>query len=95
MLWEECEEVVQDAWNRLDGGNTGLTKIKDRIASCGRDLHAWGSIRTHPDKDKIKQLQKKVEAISMGELTEGNRSEFVTASKELDSLLLRDRKSVV
>ena len=54
LLWEDCEEVVQDAWNRLDGGHTGLTKIKDRIASCGRDLHAWGSIRTHPDKDKIK-----------------------------------------
>jgi len=73
----------------VDGGNLGLNGIKDKIASCGMDLHTWVSIRTHLDTERIKELQKKVETINMGELIEGYRSDFLIASKELDSLLLK------
>ena len=58
MLCEECEVVVQDAWNKLDSGNSSLTRIKDKIASCGMDLHAWWSTRTHLDTEKKKKKKK-------------------------------------
>ena len=73
----------------MNSGSLDLHGIKDKIASCGVDLHSWGSTRTHPDIERIKVLQKKVETINMGELTKGNRLDFLLASKELDSLLLK------
>ena len=89
MLWDDCEAIVQDGWSKGNSGSLDLHGIKDKIASCGVDLHSWGSTRTHPDTERIKVLQKRVEAINMGELTEGNRSDFLLASKELDSLLMK------
>ncbi|KAL0010776.1 hypothetical protein SO802_005884 [Lithocarpus litseifolius] len=65
LLWDECEAVVQDGWSKVDCGNSGLNGIKDKTASCGMGLHAWGSIKTHPDTERIKELQKKVETINM------------------------------
>ena len=56
---------------------------------CGVGLHAWGLIRTHPDVEKIKRLQAKVEALGKGELIEDSKIVLLAASKELDDLLLK------
>lgn len=64
LLWEDCEEVIHEAWTKEAKVDSGLARIKERIARCGEDLHAWGSTRTHPNVEKIKKLQTKVEALS-------------------------------
>jgi len=89
FLWEDCEQVIHDAWNKEARANSGLTRIKERIAMCGVDLHAWGSTRTHPNVEKIKRLQAKVEALGKGESTEDSKIVLLVASKELDDLLLK------
>ena len=89
LLWEDCKDVIHEAWNREGGTESGLARVKEKIASCGADLHAWGSSRTHPNTEKIKRLQKQVEALSMGELTEESKEVWLTTSKELDALRLK------
>lgn len=89
LLREDCENVIHEAWNREGGADSCLARVKDKIASCGVDLHAWGSSKTHPDIENIKRLQKQVEALSMGELTEESKEVFLATSKELDDLLLK------
>ena len=66
-----------------------MARVKEKIASCGADLNAWGSSRTHPNTEKIKRLQKQVKALSTGELTEESKEVWLTTSKELDDLLLK------
>ena len=81
--------MIHDAWNKEARANSGLARIKERIAMCGVGLHAWGLIRTHPDVEKIKRLQAKVEALGKGELIEDSKIVLLAASKELDDLLLK------
>ena len=66
-----------------------MNNIKEKIASSGADLQAWGSTRTQPEVEKIKRLQKKVEAHNKGELTEESKAKFLAISRELDDLLLK------
>ena len=77
--------MIHEAWNR-GGAKSGLARVKEKISNCGADLHAWGSSRTHPNTEKIKRLQKQVEALSTGELTEESKEVWLTTSKELDAL---------
>ena len=71
------------------GMSSGLNRIKEKIAVCGMDLHAWGSSRTHPDTERIKALQKRVEDFNKGETTDDSKAEFLVISKELDDLLMK------
>ncbi|XP_023926559.1 uncharacterized protein LOC112037983 [Quercus suber] len=87
LLWEDCEAVVQEAWNIKEGTRSSLTRIKENIKGYGLELQAWGSSKTHPDTDKIKVLQKRVETLGRGVCTEENKVEFLEVSKELDDLL--------
>ena len=50
---------------------------------------AWGVSKTHPDAEEIKRLQKKIEALTIGELNEENKAEFTEVSKRLDDLLTK------
>lgn len=56
LMWDGCEDVVNEAWcNSIEGGSA-LEVIRQQIASCGRDLHGWGATKTHLDKEEIKYL---------------------------------------
>ena len=81
--------MVQEGWNKIEGMGSAMANVKERIEGCGRELHAWGASKTHPDTEKIKALQKRIEVLNMGECTEENKAEFLLVSKELDDLLLK------
>ena len=89
LLWEECEAVVHEGWNKMGGTGSVIANVKERIEGCGRELHAWGASKTHPNIERIKVLQKRIEVLNMSECTEGNKAEFSMVSKELDDLLLK------
>ena len=89
LLWEECEAVVHEGWNKMGGTGSVIANVKERIEGCGRELHAWGASKTHLDTERIKVLQKRIEVLNMSECTEGNKAEFSMVSKELDDLLLK------
>lgn len=89
LLWDDCERMVLDSWNKGGCAYSGMNNIKERIRNCGSDLLAWGSSKTQPDVEAIKKLQKQVEELSMVDQTEENRTEFLEASKKVDDLLLK------
>ena len=67
--------------------SSALEAIRQKIKTCGDELQAWGSSRTHPDAKEIKQLQTRVEVLQAEECTVENRAEFLEMSKKLDNLL--------
>ena len=40
LLWEECEAVVQEGWNKREGMGFAMANVKEKIEGCGRELHA-------------------------------------------------------
>ena len=92
LLWDDCERMVADSWvvgqKRV---GSAMSNIKDKIESCGSDLHAWGSSKTRPDVDEIKILQTLMENINKCEPFEESRVEFLEASKSLNALLLKKK----
>ena len=89
LLWEECEAVVLEGWNKKGDTGLAIVNVKERIDGCGRELHAWGVSKTHPNTERVNVLQKRIEVLNMGEYTEGNKAEVSMVSKELDDLLLK------
>ena len=89
LLSEECEAKVRDAWNKASEGPSPLVAAQGKIASCGEELRAWGASRTHPDSEAIKKLQKQVEWLNTSDFTEECKAELLTASRQLDELLLK------
>ncbi|KAL4637806.1 hypothetical protein ACB092_03G102900 [Castanea dentata] len=89
LLWEDCERVVSEAWDNVGGAHIGLNKAKDKINKCGEELVAWGSTKVHPEAEEFKELQKKLEKLSMEDASEGNGASILEASKKLDDLLLK------
>ena len=88
-LWDDCEEVVTEAWAKGGGDNLSLRGVRDCIQTCRTELYAWGSSKTKPETEEIKRLQKKLELMNESELTEESRTEFLLVSKQLDDLLLK------
>ena len=88
-MWEECEKIVSETWSKEWRAPTLLANTKEKIGHCGVELLAWGSSRTHPDAKEIKTLQKHVEKLSVGIISEESKAEFLVASKKLDDLLLQ------
>ena len=83
LLWDDCEEVVTEAWAKGDGDSSGLRGVRDCIQTCGPKLYAWGSSKTKPKTEEIRRLQKKLELMNESELTEESRSEFLLVSNSL------------
>jgi len=73
----------------VGSANLGLENTKENIGCCGVELLAWGSSKNHLDAEEIKRIWKEVEELSIGEPTKENRAKFLTASKKLDDLLLK------
>ncbi|KAK9998524.1 hypothetical protein SO802_018127 [Lithocarpus litseifolius] len=78
LLREDCEMVIKEAWSVDVGGMNGMARLKQKIEVCGEDLRAWGSSRSRPNDEEIKQLQKQLEILNAVENTEVSRSEFLT-----------------
>ena len=36
----------------------GITRLKQKIEACGVELRAWGSSKSKPNDEEIKQIQK-------------------------------------
>ena len=89
LLWDNCEEVVIEAWVKGGGDSSSLRGVRDCIQTCGAELYAWGSSKTKLETKEIKRLQKKLELMNESELTEESKSEFLLVSKQLDDLLLK------
>ena len=89
LMWEECEAVVENAWPLHGNEGLGLAQVKQKIVACGVELKAWGAGKTNPDKEAIKQLQKRLDILNSVEVTEASRDEYLTVSKTLDDLLLK------
>ena len=89
LLWEDCETVIKEAWSGDVSGMNGMARLKQKIEVCGTNLRAWGSLKSRPNDEEIKQLQKQLEMLNATESTEESRFEFFIVSKMLDDLLLK------
>lgn len=56
LLWDEYEAVVEEAWCKGGILPNVLKTTKQKIKAYGVDLLAWGSTKTHPANEEIKQL---------------------------------------
>ena len=88
-MWEDCEDVIKEAWNRVGVEESGLDSVKEKIRCCGDELLAWGSAKIDPNVEEIKSLQKRIEGVIVEDFTPKNREEFLGVSKRLDELLLK------
>ena len=52
-------------------------------------MRLWGLSKTKPNVEEIKILQKKLEVLNSGVVTEESRVEFLEVSKNLDDLLIK------
>ena len=87
LLWDGCEQVIQEAWDNGGGSNSALETVHKKICGCASELLVWGASKTHPGVEEIKHLQKRIEFLNRAPPTQQNRSEFIQASKELDEWL--------
>ena len=53
-MWDNCEAMVKEAWDRVGEEVVGLGLIKKKIKLCGEELLAWGLAKTNPDTEEIK-----------------------------------------
>ena len=63
LLWDECEDWIQQAWSLAGSGDSGLVAVHAKIRACGYDLKAWGDIRTRLEEEEIKSLQNRLEEL--------------------------------
>ena len=77
LLWNDCEAVVKDAWEKNSDGSSTLATTKKKIKLCGAELQTWGASKTHPNSKEIKRLQKRVEELNFAECTVENRVDFL------------------
>ena len=89
LLWDDCEEVIQGAWNMAECRETGLAAIKKKISACGVDLKAWGATKAEPKVEAIKQLQNRLDSLNKVDYTDASQAEYLEVSKRLDDLLLK------
>ena len=61
LLWDDCTQVVQDALENCEGGETALETVRLKINGYSSDLRAWGASKTHLGTEEIKALQKRIE----------------------------------
>ena len=89
LLWEDYETVIKEAWSVDVGGMHGMAQLKQKIEVCGVDLREWGSSKSKPNDEEIKQILKQLEIPNVVESTKESRFEYLTVSKKLDGLLLK------
>ncbi|KAK9999683.1 hypothetical protein SO802_019286 [Lithocarpus litseifolius] len=94
LLWEDCEKTVQESWCNVGSALSVLKRTKEKISKCGADLAAWGSLKTQPATEEIKNLQKQVEELSKEKATEENGSALLEARSRAQLAVLTNPGSV-
>ncbi|KAL0010846.1 hypothetical protein SO802_005954 [Lithocarpus litseifolius] len=90
LLWEDCGDVVKEAWELVGGADSGLASIKEKIKFCGEKLKTWGSSKLEPNEAAMKVLQNRLEVLNSAEVvTDESKVEYLSVSKQLDDLLLK------
>ncbi|KAK9991581.1 hypothetical protein SO802_026566 [Lithocarpus litseifolius] len=87
LLKEDCEAKVKEAWNSELVVEQGLASTLKKIQVCGSKLMKWGSIRITPDKEAIKQIQKRLDRLNEEEMNFDSKAENLELNKEMDELL--------
>lgn len=59
LLWDDCEAIVTEAWNKECGLGSPLVSAKEKIANCGVDLLMWGSSKLTLTRRKLSTCRKK------------------------------------
>ena len=88
-MWEDCEDVIKEAWNWVGVEETSLDSVKEKLRCSGDELLAWGSAKTDPNVEEIKSLHNRIEGLIVEDFTPKNREEFLGVSKWLGELLLK------
>ena len=89
LLWDDYKKAVEEAWIAQGRLDSAMAAVQGKIKECGVGLSAQGFSKTYLDIEEIKNLQKQVDKMNCGELTEENKVEFLEVSKRLDDLLLK------
>ena len=89
LMWEECEQVVGEAWHAIGNNEVGLASVREKIKHYGSNLMAWGTSKADPNDEEIKKFQKQLENLIEAETTEETKTEYLEVSKRLDDLLLK------
>ena len=84
---ENCEATVKEAWDSELVVEQGLASTLRKIQVCGSELMKWGSARTTPDVEAIKQIQKRLDSLNEGEMTSDSKAEYLELNKKMDQLL--------
>ena len=58
-----------------------------KIQFYGSELMKWGSVRTTPDEEAIKQIQKRLDRLNEEEMTFDSKAEYLELNKKMDELL--------
>ena len=84
---EDCEATVKEAWDSELVVEQGLASTLKKIQFCGSELMKWGSVRTTPDEEAIKQIQKRLDRLNEEEMTFDSKAEYLELNKKMDELL--------
>ena len=87
LLMEDCEATVKEAWDSELVVEQGLASTLRKIQVCGSKLMKWGSARTTPVVEAIKQIQKRLDRLNEGEMTSDSKAEYLELNKKMDQLL--------
>ena len=58
---EDCKAMVKKAWGSEVAVAQELASTMKKIQVCVSELMQWGSTRTTPDEEAIKQIQKRLD----------------------------------
>ncbi|KAL0013777.1 hypothetical protein SO802_000846 [Lithocarpus litseifolius] len=81
LLWADCEQTVEEAWKVRGRSGSAMAVIQEKIHECSAGFSAWGSSKTHPNIEEIKNLQKQIERLNYEELIVEKKAEFLEVSK--------------
>ena len=74
---EDCEATVKKAWDSKLVIEQGLASTLKKIQVCGSKLMKWGSARTTPDEEAIKQIQKRLDRLNEEKMTSDSKAEYL------------------
>ena len=87
LLWDDCEAVIQEAWNMASCRETGLASVKEKKSVCRVDLKAWGARKTKPEVEAIKQLQNWLDSLNRADAIDESKTEYLEVSEKLEVLI--------
>ncbi|XP_075636927.1 uncharacterized protein LOC142609203 [Castanea sativa] len=87
LLMEDSEAMIKEASDSELVVEQGLASTLKKIQVCGLELMKWGSARTTPDEEAIKQIQKRLGRLNKEEMTSDSKAEYLELNKKMDEFL--------